>query len=149
MCLSLDASEVQIRWYHYDLNGKRKTIHATLASKEKHIFTQENGLVILGVTEGDAGRYDCKLGTDSISTYSVSVDMGRCTAPAQATDYQKAYSAWCNEFQRYKTSLKEWEKKRRDTQCPNNISTIINVKNKNNVNVHRSSAEESRENYIY
>lgn len=141
--------ETPIRWYHYDLNGKRRKIHAPMVSKEKHVFTQDNGLVILGVTEGDAGRYDCRLGMDTISTYSVSVDMGRCSAPTQTTDYQKAYSAWCNEFQKYKTSLKEWEKKRRDTQCPNNISTIINVKNKNNLNVHGSSAEESRENYIY
>jgi hypothetical protein len=148
--LSLDGTEEQIQWYHYDLNGKRKKIHAALASKEKHIFTQDNGLVILGMTEGDAGRYDCKLGKDSISTYSVSVDMGRCSAPTQATDYQKAYSAWCNEYQKYKTSLKEWEKRRRDTQCPNNISTVINVKNKNQVNnVRSSSSDESRENYIY
>jgi len=101
------------------------------------------------MTEGDAGRYDCRLGRDTISTYAVSVDMGRCSAPTQATDYQKAYSAWCNEFQKYKTSLREWEKKRRDTQCPNNISTVINVNKKNSVNVHSSSSDESRENYIY
>jgi hypothetical protein len=45
--------------------------------------------------------------------------------------------------------LKEWEKKRRDTQCPNNISTVINVRNKNSHNLHGSGIEQSRENYIY
>ena len=143
------ASDALVTWVHYDLNGKRRKIHASLASKDKHVYTQENGLVILSMTEGDAGRYDCRMGRDTISTYSISVDMGRCSAPTQATDYQKAYSAWCNEFQKYKTSLREWEKRRRDTQCPNNISTIINVKNKNRVNVHSSSSLDSRENYVY
>jgi hypothetical protein len=146
--MPLEEIETPIRWYHYDLNGKRKKIHAGLGSNDKYVFTQDNGLVIISVAEGDGGRYDCKFGRDTISTYSVSVDMGRCSAPDKTTDYQKVYSAWCNEFQKYKTALKEWEKKRRDTQCPNNISTVINVKK--NLNVHGSRDEQSsRENYIY
>ena len=146
-----EKSEASISWYHYDLNGKRKKIHENMVSKDKHVFTQENGLVILGMTEADAGRYDCRMGRDTISTYSVSVDMGRCSAPTQATDYQKAYSAWCNEFQKYKTSLREWEGRRRDTQCPNNISTVINgnKKKQSSVNLVHGVRSDDSSNYIY
>ena len=41
------VSDLQVTWVHYDLNGKKRKIHASLASKDKHIYTQENGLVIL------------------------------------------------------------------------------------------------------
>ena len=73
----MEELETRIRWYHYDLNGKRKKLHGDVVSKDKHVFTQDNGLVILSVTEGDGGRYDCRLGRDTVSTYSVTVDMGR------------------------------------------------------------------------
>jgi len=52
-----------------------------------------------------------------VTAYAVTVDMGRCAAPSGSADYQKAYAAWCNEFQKYKSALGTWEKKR--SQCPN------------------------------
>ena len=52
-----------------------------------------------------------------MTSYAVTVDMGRCAAPEGAADYQKTYAAWCNEFQKYKSALKTWEKRR--SQCPN------------------------------
>ena len=52
-----------------------------------------------------------------MTAYAVTVDMGRCAAPSGSADYQKAYAAWCNEFQKYKSALGTWEKKR--SQCPN------------------------------
>ena len=57
----------------------------------------------------DAGRYDCRLGRESVSSYQVTVDMQRCAAPNKTADYQKIYSEWCQEFQKYKTALKTWE----------------------------------------
>lgn len=35
----------------------------------------------------------------------------RCTPPNKSTDYQKIYSDWCNEFEKYKSAMKSWEKK--------------------------------------
>ena len=39
----------------------------------------------------------------------------RCSAPNKTADYQKIYSDWCNQFEKYKLALKTWEK--RKGQC--------------------------------
>lgn len=109
------VQEPTITWYHYDLNGKRRKIDMPTA---KHVFTQDNGLVIIGMGERDAGRYDCRLGRETVSSYQLTVDLQRCAAPNKTADYQKVYSDWCHEFQKYKTALKTWEKKR-STTCGN------------------------------
>ena len=41
--------------------------------------------------------------------------MPRCSAPNKTADYQKIYSDWCNQFEKYKLALKTWEK--RKGQC--------------------------------
>ena len=41
--------------------------------------------------------------------------MLRCSAPNKTADYQKIYSDWCNQFEKYKLALKTWEK--RKGQC--------------------------------
>lgn len=35
----------------------------------------------------------------------------RCTPPNKGNDYQKIYSDWCHEFEKYKSAMKSWEKK--------------------------------------
>lgn len=35
----------------------------------------------------------------------------RCTPPNKSNDYQKIYSDWCHEFEKYKSAMKSWEKK--------------------------------------
>ena len=45
-------------WHHYDINGKSRQVTAS----SKHVFTQDDGLVVIGATEADAGRYECRLG---------------------------------------------------------------------------------------
>jgi len=105
-----------ISWYFYDdLNNNGRHIsfsgsnnHAQ-SNSNKYVLTQTNGLVVIGVKEPDAGRYDCRLGRESVSSYQVTVDMQRCAAPNKTADYQKIYSEWCQEFQKYKTALKTWE----------------------------------------
>ena len=95
-----------ISWHFYDLNNNERHISS---QTNKYVFTQTNGLVIIGIKEQDAGRYDCRLGHESVSSYELSVDMQRCAAPNKTADYQKIYSEWCHEFQKYKTALKSWE----------------------------------------
>ncbi len=54
-----DADKV-ISWFHFDSrsNKRRVRIEDTMDYQDKkHVLTTEGGLVILGVTERDAGRY--------------------------------------------------------------------------------------------
>lgn len=60
----------------------------------------------------------------------------RCTPPHKSTDYQKIYSDWCNEFEKYKSAMKSWEKKQvvcrnwsKSISCETNLfSNLINLK---------------------
>ena len=102
------ADPDSIGWYFYDAkHGKR---HHIAIPTDKYVFTQDNGLVIIGMHERDAGRYDCRLDRETVSSYEVAVDLQRCAAPNKTADYQKVYSDWCHEFQKYKLALKNWEK---------------------------------------
>ena len=65
----------------------------------------------MGVTEAEAGRYDCRLGADTLCSYNITVDTQRCAAPSKSHDYQKVYSDWCHEFEKYKMAMKTWERR--------------------------------------
>jgi hypothetical protein len=78
---------------------------------DKYIETSEHGLVIIGVSEADAGRYDCWMGGSLLCSYNITVDAHRCSAPSKSQDYQKIYSDWCHEFEKYKLAMKSWERK--------------------------------------
>ena len=65
----------------------------------------------MGVTEQEAGRYDCRLGPDTLCSYNITVDTQRCAAPTKSHDYQKVYSDWCHEFEKYKMAMKTWERR--------------------------------------
>jgi hypothetical protein len=95
-----------IDWQFQDPSGIRRHVRS---SPSKHVFTQDQGLVIIGVSEMDVGRYDCRLGEEIISSYQLRVDAHTCLAPNKTADYQKVYSDWCHEFQKYKNALKTWE----------------------------------------
>lgn len=49
--------------------------------------------------------------TYQLCVYSYFLFIFRCTPPHKSTDYQKIYSDWCNEFEKYKSAMKSWEKK--------------------------------------
>lgn len=97
-----------ITWYHY---SKEKGRYKIIFRPEKYIETSEHGLVIVAVTEADAGRYDCWMGASLLCSYNVTVDAHRCTPPSKSNDYQKIYSDWCHEFEKYKSAMKTWERK--------------------------------------
>jgi len=62
-------------------------------------------------SEEDSGRYDCVHNGQLVSSYHIAVDTHRCSAPNKTADYQKIYSDWCNQFEKYKMAIKSWEKK--------------------------------------
>lgn len=113
-----------VTWYHY---SKEKGRYQIQFRADKYIETSEHGLVILGVTEADAGRYDCWMGGSLLLSYNITVDAHRCLSPNKSQDYQKIYSDWCHEFEKYKMAMKTWERKQ--AQCSSR-------KNDSNQNAH-------------
>ncbi|XP_047003518.1 semaphorin-2A-like [Schistocerca americana] len=113
-----------VAWAHY---SKERGRYHIAYRPEKYIETSEHGLVIIAVTEADAGRYDCWLGGALLCSYNVTVDTHRCSPPGKSHDYQKIYSDWCHEFEKYKTAMKSWERKQ--AQC-------ITGQNDSNQNLH-------------
>ena len=85
------------------------------SNPDKYVLSQDWGLVILGLSERDSGHYMCVLDQETVTSYEVSVDAHRCSGPEKTADYQKVYSDWCNQFQKYKTALQMWEK--RQNKC--------------------------------
>jgi len=110
--LPQELGEHTVTWH---LWNKERGRHRLEPDPAHYVPTTLNGLVVLSVTERDAGRYEARLGTDLLCVYSVSVDVHRCAAPDRAQDYQKIYSDWCNQFEKYKHAMKTWEKKQ--AQC--------------------------------
>ncbi|XP_045525753.1 semaphorin-2A isoform X1 [Pieris brassicae] len=104
---------LSVTWYHYSKEKGRHPI--TFNKPEKYIETSEHGLLIISVIESDAGRYDCWLGGSLLCSYNITVDTHRCSPPEKSNEYQKIYSNWCHEFEKYKTAMKTWERKQE--QC--------------------------------
>ena len=72
----------------------------------------------MGTSDSETGRYECRVGPagfqQTVLIYSVSVDAKTCTVPTES-DYVKLYSDWCNEVERYKQLLKNWQT--RQSKC--------------------------------
>jgi len=109
---SVSTQEAQVEWHHY---SKTKGRYTVAFAPEKHVLTNDHGLVVISVAETDSGRYDCLYNGQLVSSFHIAVDSHRCSAPNKTADYQKIYSDWCNQFEKYKLALKTWEK--RKGQC--------------------------------
>ncbi|KAF5305741.1 hypothetical protein FQR65_LT07637 [Abscondita terminalis] len=104
-----------ITWYHnYQNNWKSQIVF----SSEKFIETSQKGIIILSVTEEDAGLYECFIESKILCSFNLTVDSYRCGIPDRARNYEQVYSEWCHEFERYKFAMKLWEKKH--FKCPDN-----------------------------
>lgn len=109
---SVSTLEADVEWHHY---SKTKGRYTVTFSPEKHVLTNDHGLVVISVSDTDSGRYDCLFNGQLVSSFHIAVDSHRCSAPNKTADYQKIYSDWCNQFEKYKMALKTWEK--RKGQC--------------------------------
>ena len=98
----------EVEWHHYSKSKERYTVNF---APEKHIITSEQGLVVISISEQDSGRYDCVYKGQLVSSYHIAVDTHRCSAPNKTADYQKIYSDWCNQYEKYKLAITSWEKK--------------------------------------
>ncbi|XP_015783245.1 semaphorin-2A [Tetranychus urticae] len=102
-----------IKWFHS--RNERSTPFEVFPRRDKFIVTNDNGLVILGVTDRESGRYECKLGSNTLSRHNITVDAKTCTAMNEA-EYRKIYSDWCHEFEKYKNTMKSWQAKQKCAQ---------------------------------
>merc|ERR1711962_1987021 len=105
---SVSTLEADVEWHHY---SKTKGRYTVTFSPEKHVLTNDHGLLVISVSDTDSGRYDCLYDGQLVSSFHIAVDSHRCSAPNKTADYQKIYSDWCNQFEKYKMAIKSWEKK--------------------------------------
>ncbi|XP_064475057.1 semaphorin-2A-like isoform X2 [Ornithodoros turicata] len=110
-----------LQWIHYSREKGRRVV---MPKRDKYVHSQDHGLVVMALTERDAGRYDLHL--DPIGTlcsYNVTVDTKTCAAPTE-TEYRKIYSDWCHEFEKYKHAMKTWQTKQAKCQGahPNDVT---------------------------
>lgn len=109
-------------WYHHSRQDGRQKINYN----ERVLLTSERGLVLLSVTQVDAGLYECFFGPTLVVSYNLEIDMHRCTQPSKSQEYKQVYSDWCHEFERYKTAMKAWETKQLQCSKSSNVSSQQN-----------------------
>lgn len=115
-----------IVWYHH---SREKGKYMITYRIDKYISTSEGGIVVVSVSEADAGLYECWLAGSLLCVYNIAVETHRCSPPGKSVDYHKVYSDWCHEFQKYKNAMKAWEKKQE--QCINRRNETTGLINQN------------------
>lgn len=89
-----------------------------LIRPDKYIWTVDQGLVLLAVTDSDAGSYVCYLEGETgdketlLCSFQVTVDRDQCLAPAAPGDYRSAYAEWCREMRNYQRAFDQWSASR-------------------------------------
>ena len=69
---SIITSEGPIKWFYY--RSERSSGYEVFPRRDKFVDTSEHGLVILGITDRENGRYECKLGSNTLYSYTITVD---------------------------------------------------------------------------
>ncbi|XP_075679801.1 semaphorin 2a isoform X2 [Dermatophagoides pteronyssinus] len=103
---SIIKTKGPLKWLYY--RSDKSSGFEVYPKRDKYIHTSDNGLVILGVTDRESGRYDCRLGSNTLFSYTINVDAKTCSAPNES-EFRKIYSDWCHEFEKYKTAMKNWQ----------------------------------------
>ena len=71
---SRSTADAAVEWHHYSKARGRYTVGF---APEKHVLTNDNGLVVIGVTDQDSGRYDCLVNGHIVSSFHIAVDSHR------------------------------------------------------------------------
>ena len=103
---SIIDSQGPLKWFYF--RSEKSSGFEVSPKRDKFVQTADNGLVIMGVTDREAGRYDCRLGQNTVFSYDVQVDAKTCSAPSE-NEFRKIYSDWCHEFEKYKNAAKNWQ----------------------------------------
>jgi hypothetical protein len=121
---SLVQNNGPIKWYYF--RSERSSGYEIFARRDKFVQTADNGLVIIGISDRENGRYDCKLGINTLCSFTVTVDAKTCTAPSEA-EYRKIYSDWCHEYEMYKQAMKTWQIKQAKCQSTAHQNDVSNA----------------------
>lgn len=111
------AAQGPIKWYYF--RSAKSSSFEVLPKRDKYVQTADHGLVILGVTDRESGRYDCRLGPGTVFSYIVEVDAKTCSTPSE-TEFRKVYSDWCHQFEKYKSDMKRWQLRQSKCQSKQN-----------------------------
>ena len=72
---SVIESQGPFKWYYF--RSEKSSGFDVLPKRDKYVLTSDHGLVILGVTDRESGRYDCRLGPNTIFSYTLQVDASK------------------------------------------------------------------------
>lgn len=64
-----------IRWFYF--RSDKSSGFEVMQKRDKYLTTSDHGLVILGVTDREAGRYECRLGASTVFSYNIQVDASK------------------------------------------------------------------------
>ncbi|XP_054160696.1 semaphorin-2A-like isoform X2 [Oppia nitens] len=120
---SLNSKVGPIKWLYY--RSDRSSGYEVFARRDRFVHTSDYGLVILGITDRENGRYDCKLGFNTLYSYTISVDPKTCNAPTDS-EFKKAYSEWCHEFEKYKQTMKSWHDRQDKCKTKSHSNDVSN-----------------------
>ncbi|XP_022236132.1 semaphorin-2A-like isoform X1 [Limulus polyphemus] len=102
-----------VEWYHYKQDKGKYQI---MPQKKTYIHSSDLGLVIMSISEDQIGQYYCIVDGTKLFSYNITIASKSCNSPSQY-EYKKIYSDWCNEFEKYKTTMKLWQ--RNQVKCQN------------------------------
>ena len=66
--------ESDVEWHHY---SKTKGRYTVTFAPEKHVLTNDHGLVVISLADTDSGRYDCLYNGQLVSSFHIAVDSHR------------------------------------------------------------------------
>ena len=72
---SIIKTKGPLKWLYY--RSDKSSGFEVYPKRDKYIHTSDNGLVILGVTDRESGRYDCRLGSNTLFSYTINVDASK------------------------------------------------------------------------
>lgn len=64
-----------LKWFFY--RNERSSGLEVTSHSGRYALTSDNGLVILGTTEREAGQYECRLGVSPLVRYEIFVDTSK------------------------------------------------------------------------
>lgn len=69
---ALNSAPVQ--WFHTPIRDEATKLDYR---PDKYIETSEYGLIVLSLNENDSGRYDCRMGANTLCSYNITVNTSK------------------------------------------------------------------------
>lgn len=107
-------------------------IEPSLHQRPKYVFTSDGGLVVLGITAKENGVFECRVNNRPLFKYNIMIDTSKFnvlnirfgfqfthSSPfssesceiSNEKDFVRMYTDWCQEVQKYKVLMQNWQLK--------------------------------------